>query len=387
MTSTVYNMLNIGSALIVGSLGLVIAGVRISAQASTRHYRLARVYLSIAFVVLGVLKVAEVLIPKTSDDELTSCIALVVGSYQALCFTASLVLFISPRDASRPRLRLHFAVITLIGAVLILCQRQLEYVQFRYVLALCSLLYVCQLSYYTWLFVVCHRRFKAEMYAYYQEEDLNRQLRWISHTFYTSLAVGCLVFLSLSGVRLLDSVFIVIYTAFYIYLTVSFINYGQYVLTVMRAVEPAGEPEAAVEAVGAVAVPADEPAVKSLADTPVKWVSLSASLQEWVAEQRYLRSDVAVKDVAAELGTTIRKLNEYFSEVVGEDFVKWRIRLRLNHACRLLDSDPTRPILEVAHDAGFGDRSYFYRKFAEVEGMSVSEYKRKAMMRLASHVK
>ncbi|MBR1727592.1 MAG: AraC family transcriptional regulator, partial [Muribaculaceae bacterium] len=162
-----------------------------------------------------------------------------------------------------------------------------------------------------------------------------------------------------------------------------FINYGQYVSTVMRAVQP--DEQSQVPALGKTAVAPERMSrtmVKAVEDTPMKFAPISARLQQWVDERRYLQSEVAVKDVAAALDTTPRRLNEYFSEVVGEDFVKWRMRMRLQYACQLIDQNPDRAMQEIAVESGFGDRSYFYRKFSEVMGMTVTQYKQQAKLQL-----
>ena len=380
MTFTTYSMLNVASAVLIGGLGVVIASVRITARTQNRHYRTARTYLSVAFILLALLKLVEFAVPKDNENSLTGCIALIVGALQAMCFTASLLLFIRPQWVTPRRVWSQLAVILLASVALVLCHVLLPAAHYRVALIVASLLYVALLAFYTVVFRKAYRQFGNDMYDYYQEEDLNRQLRWIGYTFYTSLVVGCLVFLSVSGIQGLDSLFIIIYSAFYVYLTSRFINYGQYVSTVMRAVLPQPEPVASMMPEPQPdAAEAEEPVAEAAEhDEQDRYAGIGDRLKVWVDERRYLSADLGVKDVAAELGTTPRRLSEYFSEVVGEDFVKWRLRLRLQYACRLIEQNPGRPMREVAAEAGFGDRSYFYRKFAEVLGITVTRYKQQA---------
>lgn len=387
MTYTLYNALNLASAVLVGGLGAVIAAVRIPARAQNRHYRTARTFLSLAFILLALLKLTEMVLPKDNDNELTGCVALIVGAYQALCFTASLMLFIRPQWVTRRSMILQLAGITATSLALVTGRGLLPTRGYHFVLAVCSALYVALLLYYTMVFRKAYRQFGEDMFEYYQEEDLNHQLRWISYTFYSSLAVGFLVFLSVSGINWLDCLFIVIYSAFYVYLTSRFINYGQYVSTVMRVVQPDEQSQLLTlnEAVQEQAQPqVGQSMDKADEDTQMKFANISDRLQQWVDKEKFLLNDVSVKNVATELDTTPRRLNEYFSEMMGEDFVKWRIRLRLQYACRLIDQNPDRSIQEIAAESGFGDRSYFYRKFAEVMGMSVTQYKQQARLKVES---
>lgn len=387
MTYTLYNELNLASAVLVGGLGAVIAAVRIPARAQNRHYRTARTFLSLAFILLALLKLTEMVLPKDNDNELTGCVALIVGAYQALCFTASLMLFIRPQWVTRRSMILQLAGITATSLALVTGRVLLPTRGYHFVLAVCSALYVALLLYYTMVFRKAYRQFGEDMFEYYQEEDLNHQLRWISYTFYSSLAVGFLVFLSVSGIKWLDCLFIVIYSAFYVYLTSRFINYGQYVSTVMRVVQP--DEQSQLPTLNEAVQEQSQPQVgqsmdKADEDTQMKFANISDRLQQWVDKEKFLLNDVSVKNVATELDTTPRRLNEYFSEMMGEDFVKWRIRLRLQYACRLIDQNPDRSIQEIAAESGFGDRSYFYRKFAEVMGMSVTQYKQQARLKVES---
>ncbi|MBR1803736.1 MAG: AraC family transcriptional regulator [Muribaculaceae bacterium] len=386
MFFSAYSALNIASTALVAGLGAVIAAVHIPARSETQHYRTARTYLSVAFILLALLKLAEIIAPKDSDNALTGCIALIVAAYQAMCFTASLLLFIRPQWVTKRRMVPQFAVITALAGALITGQVLLSHKVYLVLLGTCSALYVALLAYYTYVFRSTYRQFVNDLYEFYLEEDLNHQLRWIAHTFYSSLVVGMLVFLSITGRQWLDGTFIIIYSAFYIYLTASFINYGQYVSTVMRAVRPAehdNQSHQAADTAHASHDYGDGNLLASLADTPMKYAVISEALKKWVDEQKFLYNDVAVKDIAKELGTTLRHLNDYFREVVGEDFVKWRVRLRVRYACHLLQQDPNRSITEVANESGFGDRSYFYRKFAELQGITVAKFKRQAILNLA----
>lgn len=381
MTFTPYTTLNVCSAALIGGMGVVIALVKIPARAYNRYYRMARAFFCSAFFILSLLKFAEIVISKSADNSLTACVALVVAAFQAMCFTALILLFIMPQWVTRRRMLIQFASISLFSAALIACRVMFSNAVFHTVLIICSVAYVGLLVCCAVIYRKAYTRFKEEMYDYYQEEDLNRQLRWIGRTFFYSLAVGCLVFLSLSGSKLLDSVFILIYSAFYVFLTSSFINYGQYVSTVLRAVmhEEATPPEP----IEVQSIVSEAPIMKPEAETPLKYYHISTGLRRWVEQKRYLLCDMAVKEVAQEIGTSARQLNDYFRDEMGEDFVKWRIRLRIRYACRLIDQDPMRPVSEVAAEAGFGDRSYFYRKFADIQGISVTEYRRAAQLNLS----
>lgn len=50
-------------------------------------------------------------------------------------------------------------------------------------------------------------------------------------------------------------------------------------------------------------------------------------------------------------------------------------RMRIEHARRLLRTDPTRPLSAVAFSSGFGTERHFYRAFREETGMTPGEFR------------
>lgn len=140
MTFTTYSLLNVASAVLIGGLGVVIASVRITARTQNRHYRTARTYLSVAFILLALLKLVEFAVPKDNENSLTGCIALIVGALQAMCFTASLLLFIRPQWVTPRRVWSQLAVILLASVALVLCQVLLPVAHYRVALIVASLL-------------------------------------------------------------------------------------------------------------------------------------------------------------------------------------------------------------------------------------------------------
>ena len=79
MSFSAYSAINLCSAVLIGALGVVLAGVRIPLRSHARHYRLARIYLCVAFFLLALIKFAELMSPGSVDSALTGCVALVVA--------------------------------------------------------------------------------------------------------------------------------------------------------------------------------------------------------------------------------------------------------------------------------------------------------------------
>lgn len=103
---------------------------------------------------------------------------------------------------------------------------------------------------------------------------------------------------------------------------------------------------------------------------------------EWVGEQLkhkceenelYLEPDLTLDTVARTVGTNRTYVSRYLSSQ-GQNFCGYINMLRVNHAVKCFENDPTQPVKEVAVMSGFNSLSTFRRVFAEIKGMSPSRY-------------
>ena len=93
-----------------------------------------------------------------------------------------------------------------------------------------------------------------------------------------------------------------------------------------------------------------------------------------IIEESYA-SKLNQKELAQMLGISQEYLCYLFNKDVGEPFVKFVKKYRIETAKRLLASGRTTKD-EVAYQVGFSDAKYFGRVFREVAGVSVAEYVR-----------
>lgn len=93
-----------------------------------------------------------------------------------------------------------------------------------------------------------------------------------------------------------------------------------------------------------------------------------------IIEEGYA-SKLNQKELAQMLGISQEYLCYLFNKDVGEPFVKFVKKYRIETAKRLLASGRTTKD-EVAYQVGFSDAKYFGRVFREVAGVSVAEYVR-----------
>ncbi|RKD90921.1 AraC family transcriptional regulator [Mangrovibacterium diazotrophicum] len=81
-----------------------------------------------------------------------------------------------------------------------------------------------------------------------------------------------------------------------------------------------------------------------------------------------------------ELASAVKLSASHYSRLflyrTGHSPIDYFIQLKIQRACRLLDSDD-RSIADIARDIGFDDQFYFSRQFKKVMGLSPREYRKR----------
>ncbi|WP_342454892.1 helix-turn-helix domain-containing protein [Tenacibaculum sp. L6] len=66
----------------------------------------------------------------------------------------------------------------------------------------------------------------------------------------------------------------------------------------------------------------------------------------------------------------------YFKQRTNKTYFTFLNELRIENACKLLSSDKSMAISEIAYQCGFNNLSNFNRKFKEVKSMSPSIFRK-----------
>lgn len=92
----------------------------------------------------------------------------------------------------------------------------------------------------------------------------------------------------------------------------------------------------------------------------------------WMREQLHAR--IELPEFARKAGLSIAQYSAAFRKKTGYPPVEFYLRLKVQHACRLLDSTTLR-IGEIANDLGYEDAFYFSRLFSRIMGKSPRAYR------------
>lgn len=135
------------------------------------------------------------------------------------------------------------------------------------------------------------------------------------------------------------------------------------------------------------------PPVQLVADNPLRPLPISGSqepqeagvgaaspgfvnrLDRWIDEEGYLDDRLTLNLLAEIIGTNRSYLSTHINITYGKNFSEWINGMRVSHACRILEAEPTLPIEDVAHKAGFSSASYFSRIFKSVKGVTPSAWR------------
>lgn len=87
-----------------------------------------------------------------------------------------------------------------------------------------------------------------------------------------------------------------------------------------------------------------------------------------------LACDLRADHLAHDLGLSVSRLQHLFKNETGTTLVKYKRKLRIERACRLLET--TRlSIKQIVSEVGIRDTSHFVRDFEKAQGISPKRYR------------
>ena len=193
------------------------------------------------------------------------------------------------------------------------------------------------------------------------DEDSAYSYRWIK-TFYILVSLlGLSVCVAIFLPVIAYDVWMLCAAAAYVYVTLCFVNYCYHTAT-------------KVNKVYAQQVCTTEEKAMALKTTDDAFDSLERSLAMWVDRREFVKNDLVSEMLAGELGVNLTVFRAYFKERLGTDFRQWRMQLRIEYACEIMEQHPDYTYSMVAEMVGIGDRSNFNKAFVKVKGVTPKEY-------------
>ena len=103
---------------------------------------------------------------------------------------------------------------------------------------------------------------------------------------------------------------------------------------------------------------------------------LMARIEQLMEEQQfYLRKDLRLTDIAAELGTNSTYISACVNSITGSNFPTYLNGYRVRRAQALMKEHPDWLLAQVAEESGFPNETTFLRNFKAQTGLSPSEWR------------
>ena len=362
MTQHPYFIIMFASVVCMIVTAAVLFAVNIPRDERARKLRSAKRAIAIASAVMAVGNVVQLsLDPQGGSEELTGLLTLLIGSAQAMLFTMCAMVLVRPAVVTAKRVWTQSIAIVAADIVLCLAFVFLPTRAFLIIYMLGIACYVSQLVLYTRWYLANYRQFWHQITSYYEEEQIDRRLRWIQVVFWSDLAIGIAVMPLFFGVTGIDVWMTPAMSTIYACYAVWFINYMIETPLILPAIYSSAKEEEGVL-------------------QPLKLHNLDEQefrkLKTWMKNKRYLDTEKSINDIADEVGMGVEQLHQYFREIVGEEFRTWRIRHRVEEAKRLMAEHPEYTTAQVARMSGFNDRSYFYQQFSRFTDTTLQKYRR-----------
>lgn len=359
MERLVYILFDFGYALIFGILGLVTLLLQTSHESGMESYRRARKTLGIGLLIISGYCVARLIDPQHHIEYRDFWILVTINLvFSWLTYLTLLFLMESPRYLTKSFYIdgvIPTAMIILTGTAGMFFPAAQNAIR----LALGGIFCVkC-----SWMFYICMKEYKkclTELSNYYGNNgpDINwiRNLMWLC----LYLSVSTIISFYYTEIHL---VYYLTIPIIYAYMVFKIVNFAPKKIDNIRK-----KNEQMIEK------PQEQPGVKTkYKEIPEKVAPL---VYKWVENKGYCKSDITIKDVAAEMGTNHNYLSQYINNALGMTFQQWLNTLRIEESKKILLSDRNLSIEEVGASVGI-PQSYNYSKwFKAVTDMTPFRYRK-----------
>ncbi len=226
-----------------------------------------------------------------------------------------------------------------------------------------GIIYMLMQGYYSFRLIREKRRLHSMLRDYY-DHNIDEILRWMGNSSILLAVIAIIVpFLIFSSgvLMMLFSVFVLL--AIY-YLVVRFQAYcwSSESYALQQAQQNASDEEARKD---------DEEETRG---NGAQTTQSDEKINRWVASEAYCTCGITMPQVAEQIGVTQRYLKAWYRQNGFDSYSDWLQRLRIDRAKVLMTEHPEFSYDAIAMQCGFSSRSYFYKVFQKLEGITPAQY-------------
>jgi AraC-like DNA-binding protein len=110
--------------------------------------------------------------------------------------------------------------------------------------------------------------------------------------------------------------------------------------------------------------------------SPEYLLNMKELLEQWELEEKYINPDFNLNSLSVEAKIPLHHLSYYFNSFINVKFTDWRNKLRINYACKEMETGKSNDITieALAANCGFSSQSTFIRSFKTYTELTPSEY-------------
>lgn len=321
-----------------------------------------RILLAMVFMVVGLSCLKNVLLQKMMSSNGIILSTLISASVQSMLLYITSISFLQPKVVKH-----HLVLINAAAIILSAAQLVTAFFLFPDIFIYSAILSVI-------VFMALWLTYQHDFYRLYHQtivtsdlvtdEDTEFRYRWVKRFFISVSILGITAVTVPFCNTMVYDLWMLCAALFYEFVVVSFINYFTSLSTIVSKVSGASEP---------VVIP-EETTQSSHDDFTDQYALLEKNLKEWVDRRGYVESDLVSDDIARQLGVSIVVFRSYFKEKKNTDFRQWRLKMRIDYACKIIREHPDYSYDAVASIVGVGDRSNFTKAFKRIMGITPREY-------------
>ncbi len=345
------------SPVMLSTLGICFLFLLTPENPALDNYRLSRKILAASYFLLAIANIVSGIM----DDGLNSNIVdvystLIGGAFQAFLITFTLITLINVEFVKRKYIIREVLPFASLSFLLIVFANNDMSIPEKIVYWLLCLYYISMLVRYTILYFKQERLYQEKMGDFFSDTEVKR-LDWVRVAFLGALSIGILALVAqwLAN-RSFFMVFSLLYTLYYLYFAIKYINYAQVFHVIAPAIVPQEDKE------------------KQHHVTSER--QIAKYIETWVIRKQFLSPHITVNDLAAEINTNRTYLSAFINTHKQMNFATWVNQLRIEEAKRILLEQPQLSVGKVGQMAGYKEHSNFTRQFTKCVGFSPNEWRK-----------
>ena len=354
---TLYILVNFGYILIFGLLTIAVTMLHMpKKEKGMENYRKSRHILGIATGLMSVYCLYRILFPEHRGDYQDFWFLMIfVMVFSWLSFSSFLFLIDTPRYQIR-----HFITDGLIPIVLIVLTGIIGLIfpsSQKTIMIIFGCGYGIKCTYMLHTCLKEYRKCRKEVDNYYDEGP---DTRWM----YIMLILASVTYLGVIALFYVNSLGIILYPLVpvtYTYVIFKVIGFSTKKIdnirkkNILLEVKPKEEKQEKAKDISG---------------------KVGPLVEEWVAEKKFCREGLNIKDVAMEMGTNQSYLSQYLNNYLEQSFSVWLNTLRIEESKTLLASSDKISIEEIGIKVGIPQNYNFSRWFKTVTDMTPFQYRR-----------